>query len=226
MRWLAHALFLAALMIVRPEDVPPDWRPWTPIDLRQSPNLVLHWKVRTVEDDPAACAALLARAGAEAPPVPAREVSAHCHVRDGVEVSALARARLAPVETRCAVALRLWLWEHHEVQPLAREIFGSEVARIRHLNSFACRRIRTEAGEGRMWSEHATANAFDIAGFDLADTRRVPVTDWDRGGAEERFLRAAHAGLCRWFNVTLGPDYNAAHKGHFHADMGPYRSCR
>ena len=29
-------------------------------------------------------------------------------------------------------------------------------------------------------------------------------------------------GLCR----TLGPDYNAAHRDHFHFDQGPYRICR
>jgi len=26
--------------------------------------------------------------------------------------------------------------------------------------------------------------------------------------------------------VTLSPDYNAAHRDHFHFDMGPYSSCR
>ena len=30
----------------------------------------------------------------------------------------------------------------------------------------------------------------------------------------------------RSFNTTLGPDYNAAHRDHFHVDMGGFRVCR
>lgn len=40
-----------------------------------------------------------------------------------------------------------------------------------------------------------------------------------------RFLLLVHDGACRTFNTTLGPDYNALHKTHFHVDMGPYRVC-
>jgi len=33
-------------------------------------------------------------------------------------------------------------------------------------------------------------------------------------------------GACRFFDVVLGPDYNDAHRDHFHLDMGAYRACR
>jgi hypothetical protein len=49
---------------------------------------------------------------------------------------------------------------------------------------------------------------------------------WDAGGAEAAFLRSLRDGACGWFRAVLGPDYNAAHRDHFHFDMGPWRACR
>jgi hypothetical protein len=76
-------------------------------------------------------------------------------------------------------------------------------------------------------SQHATANAIDIAGFVLRDGREVRLAqDWTGTGFEAAFLRAVRDGACRWFRGVLGPDYNAAHHDHFHFDMGPWRVCR
>jgi hypothetical protein len=75
------------------------------------------------------------------------------------------------------------------------------------------------ASEGR-WSEHATGNAIDIAGFVLEDGRRISVLgDWDGEDAEARFLRAVRDGACKSFATVLSPDYNAAHADHFHLDQ-------
>ena len=43
---------------------------------------------------------------------------------------------------------------------------------------------------------------------------------------EAAFLREVNDGACRFFNAVLGPDYNAAHRDHFHLDMGRWRVCR
>lgn len=40
------------------------------------------------------------------------------------------------------------------------------------------------------------------------------------------FLRQVRDGACHGFSAVLGPDYNAAHRDHFHFDRGPYRVCR
>ena len=40
------------------------------------------------------------------------------------------------------------------------------------------------------------------------------------------FLRQVRDGACHGFSVVLGPDYNAAHRDHFHLDRGHYRVCR
>ena len=70
-------------------------------------------------------------------------------------------------------------------------------------------------------SEHAFGNALDIAGFRLADGRRITVVhDWTRGEAQDQaFLRDVHAGACTSFTTVLGPGYNAFHYNHIHVDL-------
>jgi hypothetical protein len=76
-------------------------------------------------------------------------------------------------------------------------------------------------------SQHAIANAVDIAGFVLADGRRIAVKgNWHADTAEGRFLRDVHRRACAYFRVVLGPDHNAAHHNHFHLDRGPLSRCR
>ena len=61
----------------------------------------------------------------------------------------------------------------------------------------------------------------------LADGRTVGVrSHWQSEGPEGRFLREAHARACPYFRAALGPDYNAAHRDHFHLDRGPFSRCR
>ena len=89
---------------------------------------------------------------------------------------------------------------------------------IRHAGTYSCRRLYGRA-EGR-FSEHAGANAIDIAGFRLADGTEVSVLrDWPDAGAKGAFLRDVRDGACRLFATTLTPDYNEAHADHFHLDQ-------
>jgi len=83
--------------------------------------------------------------------------------------------------------------------------------------------------EGASWSEHATADAVDIAAFRLADGTRITlVGDWDDRGSKARFLRDVRDGACGLFSTVLSPDYNAAHRDHFHLDQAErmWRACR
>ncbi len=53
------------------------------------------------------------------------------------------------------------------------------------------------------------------------------LNDWPREATDEAaFLREARDGACRYFNATLSPDYNAAHRDHLHLDQGRFRMCR
>jgi hypothetical protein len=140
-------------------------------------------------------------------------------------------ARFAPAFTlTCGAALSLAMWERHALQPAAQLYFKQPVVRIEHFGSYACRNVRGVrgvGGEGARRSQHATANAFDVAGFRLKSGRRISlVNHWDSEGPEAPFLREVRDGACRFFKGTLGPDHNTAHHDHFHLDQGPYRICR
>ena len=104
---------------------------------------------------------------------------------------------------------------------------NSETIAYLDLRAYSCRQMRTSRGTSFRMSQHATANAIDISGFRLADGRSITLLrDWDGDTAKAAFLREVRDGLCDWFNITLSPDYNRLHADHFHADMGPFLTCR
>lgn len=192
-------------------------------DLRQQPSMMTGWQMKLVDADAQNCAVALSEAGVSAVLKPDFVENNGCGKWGTLQLSRLSSARVRPEDVRCAVAARLYQWERHVVQPAARRYLGETIREITHFGSYQCRTIR---GSTSM-SEHATANAFDISGFRTANGKTISVLkDWRSAGAEGQFLRVAHDGLCEWFNLTLGPDYNADHKDHFHVDMGYWRSCR
>ena len=119
------------------------------------------------------------------------------------------------------------LWLEHEVQPAARQIFGQRVVSIQSLGGYTCRNIVGNPLWRHVRSEHAVANAMDIAAFNLADGRRISVRAyWKKAGDEALFLKTVHNRACRYFHVALSPDYNSAHHDHLHLDRGIYSRCK
>jgi hypothetical protein len=213
----------------RPQDLP-----WAPLDLGQSVGMFTAAKLARLGDDAPRCRTLLDRAGIRYTALPARRDGARCGYADGVRLrSGGARAiALAPADVgvACPVAAALAMWEWNVVQPAAQRHFGAGAAGIDHFGSYNCRRIAgRDAGT---WSEHATADAIDIAGFRLADGTRITVArDWRGTGAKAAFLREVRDGACTVFATTLSPDYNAAHADHLHLDQANrgaigWRACR
>ena len=211
----------------------PEDMPWTPLDLTQPVGAFTGRKLTALVGDGDTCGALMADAGIDFTPLPARSDGAQCGYDDGVRLTGGAqRISYAPagLGTSCAVAASLALWEWHVVQPAALDHFGQRVASIDHFGSYSCRRLYGR-DEGA-WSEHSTANAVDIAGFRLEDGTRIRlISDWDGDGPEAAFLRDVRDGACRLYATVLSPDYNQAHTDHFHfdhADRGPmgWRGCR
>ncbi|BBT15384.1 hypothetical protein WP8S17C03_14330 [Metapseudomonas otitidis] len=204
-------------------EVPPRWNPWAPLDVREPPNLLTSFKLMRLQADPQLCKQALDSAGMRYQAVPDSVPAPGCPVENAVRVSASGVRFSSSFLATCEVAVGWALFERHGLQPAAREVFGQPVARVEHLGSFACRNI----GTSQRRSQHAYANALDIAGFQLADGRRISVArDWSGQGDAARFLHRAHQAACDTFHVTLGPDYNAAHRDHFHLDMGLFRQCR
>ncbi|WP_293678771.1 extensin family protein [uncultured Phenylobacterium sp.] len=219
---LAIAALLVGTAVAR--WAPPEDLPWTPLRLAEPVGMATRAKFERAAADPAACRAIL-REGevtfAEAPR-PTRTCPTPDSLRLGRGVLALSPA--APLMT-CREALAYAFWTRHAVQPAARAELRQPIVRVEHYGTYACRNIYGQA-EGRR-SEHAHANALDVAAFRTAGGARIAVVSHFRDeGPQGRFLRRVRDGACPWFRAVLSPDYNAAHRDHLHLDRGPYRVCR
>jgi len=227
---LLAAVTLAGWKLAReqPQDLP-----WTSLDLRRPAGLFTGRKIVRLRDKPARCRALLAPAGIEdraAPPVNGPGV---CGYADGERLEKAGARTIAyhpGVTVSCPVDAALLLWERDVLQPAAMRLFGSRVVRIDDYGSYNCRRINGR--EGGPWSEHATADAIDIAGFRLADGMRISVAaNWSGKDRKAVFLHQARNGACPLFATVLSPDYNALHHDHLHLDQAErgafgWRACR
>ncbi len=129
------------------------------------------------------------------------------------------------------------------VRDVATEVYGRAPVRIHHLGTYVCRRMKGDYKD--FISEHAFANAIDVAGFEFRGASKaeraaapkglrggftVTVDRHWRGGTGKaevhaRFLRllierlAARADV---FRVMLGPGY-PNHDDHFHFDASVFR---
>ncbi|MBI0435078.1 extensin family protein [Roseomonas sp. KE0001] len=210
--------------------LPPRWDPRAPLDFRDAPNLMTGWKLARMEWEEGACAAAFAASGLTLERLPDRPSEVGCPLENTVRLAGQG-ARLQPNQpvVTCPLAAAWALFERHGLQPAAERHFGSRVTAVRHLGTYNCRNVYGRA-EGRR-SQHATANAIDIAGFTLANGREIRLPrDWGSEdsatpGTPGGFLREARDGACRWFKAVLGPDYNAAHADHFHLDRGRWSRC-
>lgn len=205
---------------------PDRYDPFAPIDLAAPPSFLTEWKLRALKGDPAACFAALDTVDLDYQAVPDRETGEGC----GFENAARLKRSTVPwgsagLPMSCPMVAALALWERHDLQPAAKRLLGAQVARIEHFGTYACRNVNNRSSGRR--SQHARANALDVAGFVLEDGREISVLkDWGDGGARGTFLSEVHEAACGPFASVLGPDYNAAHANHFHFDMGGFGICR
>ena len=232
---LAVAAFLGWREVKRLVREEPERFPWTPLSLSDPIGAYTGRKLAALSNDPARCWALLGAVDSGDRVVGARRGSdSACGYDLGIELrpADAAASRFAPagLVTACPVAAALVLWERDVVQPSALRLFGERVERIDHFGSYSCRRLYGRS-EGA-YSEHATANAIDIAAFRLASGRRISVLgDWSDAGQDATFLREVRSGACALFATVLSPDYNAAHADHLHFDQAMrgkagWRACR
>src|SRR5690606_34142136 len=108
-----------------------------------------------------------------ATPLPDRQTGPDCGFSNALRIERTSLAVGEAFSLSCRAALSLAMWERHVLQQAAAEHLQSPVVRLEHLGSYACRNIYNQ--DGRRRSQHATADALDIAGFVLADGRRIRV---------------------------------------------------
>ena len=221
---LIASLFTLAFSIAR-TSLPPEWSPWAALDLDAPPNLLTRYKLSRLSGDSGLCARVLEHAEMSYRRLPDEETGPACGLFDAVTIERTASEVGQPFSLTCRSAVSLALWEKHAVTPAAERHFGSPVQRIEHFGSYACRNVYGRPDATR--SRHATAEAFDVAGFVLADGRRIRVlANWHQDSEAARFLHDVRDGACGFFDGVISPDYNAAHRDHLHLDRGPYRFCR
>lgn len=242
-RWLFALLWGAAVaggysVYVGAISIPERFNPWTPLDVAAPPNFLTAAKLSRARSDPQRCLAALAQTGMRYSPLADRVTGPGCGFENAVLLREAGVKLGAPVSLSCPMALSFAMWERHALQPAAEMLTGQRVASISHLGSYACRNVNRGDGAAPNAppgnrSRHATADALDIAGFTLANGKSISVLrQWPGddasavAGPGALFLKAAHRGACRYFKGVLGPDYNAAHKDHFHLETGGYGICR
>ncbi|MCL4767235.1 MAG: extensin family protein [Hyphomicrobiaceae bacterium] len=207
--------------------VPPRYSPLPALDLDSPGFFFVDWQIAELRRDAELCSRVLVPPHIEAVPIRDNPLSKGCGWTNSVRVSSLGGAGLPVDKLSCQAAAALALWMAHEVQPLAASMLGQRVASVQHMGTYSCRNIVGNPFWKDMRSEHATANAIDISGFTLENGQRISVLkDWTGEDQEALFLRAVHQRACRYFRVALGPEFNAAHRDHFHFDRGILSTCR
>ncbi len=194
------------------------------------PPPVTFWEPKEIKDAQLVCQVLMKGIDATVKPIkPIRRgacgTPAPLKLRAVGEHKSEHKIKINPAATlNCQYTARFAKWANEKLQPLAMKHLNSPVAMVHNVASYSCRHRYND--KKRKLSEHALANALDIAGFTLKNGTIVSVLKhWDEDGDLGAFLKAVHASACDSFVVVLGPEANEAHKNHFHFDIGRYKVC-
>ncbi|MBG0618467.1 extensin family protein [Enterobacter roggenkampii] len=205
--------------------LPPYYNPFTPLTLDDPPGRITQYKLRRLT--PEACASLLLQANQRdlIRTQPVADSGGACPLNNVVRVRDFGPVGLnSSFLASCPLALSSALFISQQARPLTKRYTGSELARIDHLGSFACRNIYHRPDARR--SEHATAEALDIAAFRLSNGERVTVLNGWKATTTQPWLKAMLAASCGYYGNGLGPEYNAAHANHFHLGMRGFGLCQ
>ncbi|KLG11383.1 extensin [Enterobacter cloacae subsp. cloacae] len=222
---LLIVFILVAVATVGYRWLPSHYNPFTPLSLDDPPGPITQYKLRRLT--PEACASLLSKANHKAliRTQPVADSAGACPLHNVVRVRDFGPVSLnSSFLASCPLALSSALFVSQQARPLTRTWTGSELVRIEHLGSYACRNIYHRPDARR--SEHATAEALDISAFRLANGERVTILHGWRSTKTQPWLQALLTASCGYYGNGLGPEYNAAHANHFHLGMRGFGLCR
>ncbi|HEY1632940.1 MAG TPA: extensin family protein [Rhizomicrobium sp.] len=205
--------------------IPPNAIPWKPPKLDARPGMFVHWQMQSMLHDRQSCLSALDHANElRYAPMDDKNAGEGCGFINVVRLDRTPVAFNGNPQVTCSLAAALYWWQR-DLQTIAAFELHTSIKRIDQEGSYSCRNVNNAAFGPR--SEHATANAIDIDGFETADGRRITVAkDWNKPTPEGRFLHAAHDSACTVFGEVLGPDYNSLHAAHFHLDEAAWTMCR
>ncbi len=222
---------LAPLPRPRPEKSPALLTMVTPENGGLAPAPVRLASVVSEESDAelAACLSELRVLGVDFELLPPIDTDGACLIPHPLEVKGLGSGvRIEPKTILSCTATRaLAEWMKAIVAPASLRSLGAGLEGIRQDSAYVCR-TRYNDPHAKV-SEHARANAIDIASFEFAGRKDVGVGSNDPGSPEARFESDVRSGACKYFTTVLGPGSNAAHATHFHFDLAKrkrgYRLC-
>lgn len=161
--------------------------------------------------------------------------SGGCGAPAAVTVTKIAGVKITPpAELTCDMAESLHGWVSSSVIPAATLHLKKNLVTINNASAYVCRR-RNNSKTGKL-SEHAKANALDIATLGFDDGARISIKgDWSGLkqlvglSTQGKFLRQIRRDACIRFTTVLGPGSDAHHGDHFHIDVArrknAYRVC-
>jgi hypothetical protein len=222
----AHALeaidIVAPLPRARPDNTKPE------LALMMPPP-VMPQVAEPVAPEDTGCLSRLRALGAQFTEAAPMNVGGACSVPQPLKVSSLGSGLSIGPETllNCAEAEALALWMKEVVVPSGRKLLAAAPTRITQDSAYVCRTRYNDPHE--KISEHAHANAIDIASIGFDNRAAVDIGRNAPGSAEAKFEAEIRAGSCNYFTTVLGPGSNAAHATHFHLDLAyrrhGYRLC-
>ncbi len=228
-KWLwifALILLLASIVYVVEKDVVPDaYNPLEPLNIDDKTTFLTKTKIKALKSDYTACLDVLGNSDVKFEPLPDQETGESCVLHNAIHLQQSGLSYGGGITLKCPALVSLMIWERHALQPLAAQILQQPIKRVKHFGTYSCRNINsTEQGKR---SQHAYANAIDIAGFVLKDGSEISVlNDWGKDNSAGQFLNAIHQSACDYFSTVLGPDYNEYHHNHFHFDQGTSGICQ
>jgi hypothetical protein len=174
---------------------------------------------RSCLEDVAASGTLFTRAATDDEP----PTLTGCGLLEGVSVSRgpTGIQYRPPIRVSCAFARTLPAVEQI-IQATAAEVLAEPIEVARTMGSYGCRTIQSARSPGRL-SEHAVGNAIDVGEWWTRGTRANVLRDFRGEGREGELLRAiaARLGASGVLERLLDPDYDAAHRNHFHLEGHP-----
>lgn len=110
-------------------EVPPQWNPWAPLDVKAAPNWLTGYKLMRLRSDPELCAQALSSSDLRVTRQ-ADSPDAKCPLIGAMRVQGGEVALSSSFLASCPLAVAYAMFEHHTLQPTAQSVYGQKVARV------------------------------------------------------------------------------------------------
>src|SRR5262245_61854169 len=158
-RWprvlLFVVVFFATAAVFRQGLVAPILNPLPVLDLARPHQWLVDWRLASIIYYPSVCASTLKAPHHEAHAIPYSRMKDGCGWTNSVRMTSAGGVRIGFDKITCEAAVALALWLEHEVQPIAKELFGQTVRSVQSYGTYSCRNIVGNRFLAKVRSQHA-----------------------------------------------------------------------